>query len=435
MEGSITQLNLSNYLNANGNQNAVSFFRHSYRNYSNFVKDSREVYFKNGIDFGKTASFRFDEDGKYGDLITNIVVSIDLPDISNIKNINGHGIGYCNGIGNAIFQNIILRLNGNIIDQHTSEFLNIYGDLTVKAGCKENYYNMIQQYDDNTYSFNSFQGGRIYIPLQFWFCRNITTRNSSLVFPLLNFYNSTIELSLDVRSFKNLIVAEDGILTGISDLNILGGSLFIDYVILDDIERKQYLDIPKQLNIINQMQYYQYNIEGGAMESTFSLKRMHYLVSEIFFVVRSNIAEIQNNYFNYSKTLSLSNKQNPIKSVRLIYDGRDRIKKTAASVFTDLEPTKVHTNTPINRFIHVYSFALEPEKIEQPNGLMNFSEIQEPLLHLEFNTGITASTLFVYAVNYNVLIASKGTGWLLHHLSKSIPTVFPSVSCDITIPS
>ena len=68
-----------------------------------------------------------------------------------------------------------------------------------------------------------------------------------------------------------------------------------------------------------------------------------------------------------------------------MFDGKDRIKTTPATVFTQLEPTKVHTNTPVNKYIHVYSFALEPEKIEQPNGVCNFSELQEPQLHLSFN--------------------------------------------------
>lgn len=423
MDGSITQLGLSNYLI--NNESSISFFKHSYKNHTNFVKDTRELFFKNGINFGQTTSFRFDEDGKYGDLVTNIVVAIDLPDISTYTNINGRAFGYCNGIGNVIAQNIYLRINGNLVDQHTSEWMNIYGDLTVKPGCKENYYSMIQQYDDNTYTTTSFQGGRIYIPLQFWFCRNITARNSSLVFPLCSMYNSTIELALDIRPFIDVIVAEDGVLTGAPNLNIQNGSLFVDYVILDENERKIYLNVPKQLNIISQLQSYQYDVSIGTTQQTFSLKSMHYLVSEIIFVFRSNDALNSNDYFNYSNSAIPANKANPIDNIQLIFDGRDRIKKMSASVFTQLEPTKVHTNTPINKFIHVYSFSLEPEKIEQPNGVMNFSEIQEPLLHIGFNGPSASGTLYVYAVNYNVLMATSGAGLVLHQLSKSIPSVLP----------
>jgi hypothetical protein len=126
MEGAITQLGLSNYL-INKNAPAVSFFRHAYKNYSNYVKDTRVLGFKNGIKFGQTASFRFDEDGKFGDLVTNIMIAVDLPDLTGYTNTNGQPFGYCNGVGNALAQNITLSINGNLIDEHNSEFMDIYG--------------------------------------------------------------------------------------------------------------------------------------------------------------------------------------------------------------------------------------------------------------------------------------------------------------------
>jgi len=426
MEGSITQLGLSNYL-INKEGQSVSFFRYAYKNYENYVKDTREVNFKNGMKFSQTSGFRFDEDGKFGDLVTNIIITIDLPDVSTYTNINGSKFGYCNGVGNAIAQNIALRVGGNLIDQHSSEWMDIYGQLTVKPGCKDNYFSMIQKYDDATYTPTSFTGGRIYIPLQFWFCRNISSRNSSLVFPLCAIYNSTIELTLDIRSFLDILVSEDGILTGAPNLEIQNSSLLIDYVILEEQERRKYISIPKQMNIINQLQTFTYDVEVGISETSFSLKSMRYPVIEIIFVVRRNDSQSANDYFNYSNSNSsnIINKGNPIKSVRLIFDGSDRIKTMDASNFTQLEPSKVHTNTPVNQFIHVYSFALEPEKIEQPNGLCNFSELQEPLLHLTFNTPMVGSTLFIYAVNYNVLINNEGGATLLHMLSKAVPSIFP----------
>jgi hypothetical protein len=436
MEGSLTQLGLSNYLITQSGP-SVSFFRHAYKNHANYVKDTRELHFKDDFNFGKTASFRFDEDGKYGDAVSNIIISVKLPDISNYLNINGHKYGYCNGVGNAIAKNIYLRINGNLIDQHSSEWMDIYGQLTVKPGCKDNYFAMIQKFSDSEYTTTSFTGGRVFIPLQLWFCRNITSKNSSLIFPLCSLYNSTIELTADIRPFNNLIVSEDGVLTpstvsianGFNRLSITDSSLLIDYIIFEEEERNRFLQIPKQLNIINQVQSYSFNIPAGIDETTFSLKSMHYLVTEIIFIVKLSEADTVNDYFNYSNSLLSGNKNNPIESVKLIFDGRERIKKTPASNFTQIEISKVHTNTPVNKYIHCYSFALEPEKIEQPNGCCNFSELQEPLLHLTFNKPVSASTLYVYAVNYNILYCINGAGTLLHMLSKAIPTVIPDLTC------
>ena len=430
MDGSITQLGLSNYL-INKEGSSVSFFRNAYKNYSNYAKDTREVNFKNSVKFGQKSSFRFDEDGVFGDLVTNIVMAVDLPDLTPYTNSNGRAFGYCNGVGNAIAKVIELRIGGELIDRHTSEWLDIYGDLTVKPGCKDNYYTMIQKYDDNYYTTTSFTGGRVYIPLQFWFCRNITARNSSLVFPLNSLYNSTIELTIEFRNLLDILVTDDNILTGAPSLEIQDTQLLVDYIILEEEERNRYVTVPKQLNIINQIQTYEFSVEANTTEKTFSLKSMKYLITELLFVLRRNDSENFNDYFNYSKTNlnDIVNKSNPIKTVRLMFDGRDRIKTTQASTFTQLEPTKVHTNTPVNKFIHVYSFALEPEKVEQPNGMCNFSELQEPMLHLSFNTDIADSTLFIYAVNYNMLISKEGSGYLLHSLSKAIPTTFPDINC------
>jgi hypothetical protein len=429
MDGSITQLGLSNYL-INREGGSVSFFRNAYKNYTNYAKDTREVNFKNSVKFGQKSSFRFDEDGKFGDLVTNIVLAIDLPDLTPYKNINGCNFGYCNGVGNALAKNIELRIGGNLIDNHTSEWLDIYGELTVKPGCKDNYYNMIQKYSDNNSSI-SFRGGRVYIPLQFWFCRNITSRNSSLVFPLSSLYNSTIELNIEFRNLIELLITEDNNLTGAPNLDIQDSQLLVDYIILEEYERNNYINVPKQLNIINQLQNYEFTIAANTTEQTFSLKSMKYPVTELVFVIRRNDSTQFNDYFNYSSTnlLDVVHKSNPIKNVRLMFDGKDRIKTSPASIFTTLEPTKVHTNTPINKYIHVYSFALEPEKIEQPNGVCNFSEIQDPQIHLTFNSNIAASTLFIYAVNYNVLMSVNGSGYLLHSLSKSTPTSFPDMNC------
>jgi len=431
MDGSITQLGLNNYL-INKNENSVSFFRNAYKNYSNYAKDTREVNFKNSVKFGKKSTFSFDKDGKFGDLVTNIIIAIDLPELSSYSNSNGKKFGYCNGIGNALIKKVDLRIGGILIDTHTSEWLDIYGDLTVKPGCKENYYNMIQKYSDNNYDSTNFTGGRVYIPLQFWFCRNITSRNSSLVLPLISLYNSTIELNIEFESLANIVSTEDNIINNVPALDIEDSQLLVDYIILEEEERNRYINIPKQLNIINQVQISEHSVEANILSQTFSLKNIKYPVTELLFVLRRNDSSTTyNDYFNYSKTnvTDIINKSNPIKDVRLMFDGKDRIKTTPATVFTQLETTKVHTNTPLNKYIHVYAFALEPEKIEQPNGVCNFSELQEPQLHLSFNKSNASSTLFIYAVNYNVLMTIKGSGYLLHSLSKAAPSSFPDVNC------
>lgn len=435
MEGSLTQLGLTNYL-INKTSPAVSFFQYSYKNYSNYVKDTRVLSFKNGFTFGSTAAFRFDEDGRYGDFVTNVVIEVELPDISGLTNTTGHSIGYCNGIGNALLQNIYLRIGGNIIDQHSSEWMDIWSQLAVKSGAQTAYNTMIQRYNPSTFTPLSFQGGKVYIPLMLWFCKNVTNKNSSLIFPLMNVFDSTVELTMDVRNFSSLIVADDGN-TAISGIvpSVVDANIIIDYVVLEEPERVKFLSIPRQLFLMNQLQILSYDVQAGTTNRTFSLKSLHYLVTELIFVLRRNDSAANNDYFNYSDSVTTASRKNPIKTVRLIFDGRDKIKTTDANVFALLEPAKIHTNGPDNAFIHCVGFSLEPEKVEQPNGVCNFSELQEPLLSLEFQPNIASSTLFIYAVNYNVLQAINGVGYLLHMLSKSVPASISHKVCNDGLPT
>jgi hypothetical protein len=60
--------------------------------------------------------------------------------------------------------------------------------------------------------------------------------------------------------------------------------------------------------------------------------------------------------------------------------------------------------------INVYSFALKPEE-HQPSGTLNMSRIDTAVLSLSsYNDG----TLYVYAVNYNVLRILSGMGGLAY---------------------
>ena len=93
--------------------------------------------------------------------------------------------------------------------------------------------------------------------------------------------------------------------------------------------------------------------------------------------------------------------------------------------FNVIQPYQHHENIPRNAGINVYSFSLNPED-HQPSGTLNMSRIDTAMLNLNvYNTPTTMSvsgktydssksTLFVYAVNYNVLRILSGMGGLAY---------------------
>ena len=205
--------------------------------------------------------------------------------------------------------------------------------------------------------------------------------------------------------------------------------LLVDYVILEEHERLYYLNNPRQIYLMNQIQYQQYSVGANTLETNIQLRSFKYPITELFFIFRMDTATNKKQYFNYTNAITTFGGDTPLQSARLTFDGSDRIKEMDATYFTQVEPHKVHDNVPDNSQIHCFSFSLQPENLSQPSGACNFSEIHEAILHLKFKNNLVASTMFVFAINYNVLQTDNGgNAWLLHNLSKSAPTIFPNKS-------
>ena len=420
MEGSITQLNLSNYL-INDSIAKVSYFRHSYFNYNNFVFDTRRIPLQSTSKFGGSNSCRLDLNN-YGDLITNIILEVDLPDISNIITLDSNNIGYANGIGNVLIQNIELRINGEKIDSQNSIFRDIWSSITIPPGNQLNYNNMIKKYDN--FSSSSFKGGKIFIPFMHWFCHYTNQKDHSLVLPIAALYNQTIEIIITFAPFINCVVSSTNS-TPLTTVEIVNSSLLVDYVSLEETERiaLQKPGIIKSF-MITQTGNLSFSIPAGTKNTTFSLKQINYLVSELLIIAqRTDVGSApRNDYFNYTNQIGLTNRISPIKKMTLKFDGKDKFTDIPAQYFYSIVPLKCHSNVITNNFINCISFALYPEKIEQPSGLCNFSEIQDPLLLLEFEDNLPALNIFIYYINYNMLENKDGCVSLLHSMSKSIPT-------------
>ena len=357
---------------------------------------------------------------------------MELPDISGITTSTGKGVGYCNGIGNAVFETIEITIGGISIDIHPSEWMDIWSQLSIKPGFQntENsnvlgpYGRLIKKYKPHTYQ--SFQGGSVYCPLNFWFCNYSNDDSSSFVLPIAALNNTTMEIKVKTRNFKDLIVIENNDASlPIGSFSMGGVYLLIDFVTLEAEERIQLLNVPRQFFLIQQLQYQSYNIPANSTQMTISLRDFKYPISELLWVVRRNDAISSNDYFNYGDSL-VTLKNDPILTTRITFEGQDRVPELDSDFFSTLEPLKTHSNCP-NTFIHCYSFAIKPEDIINPSGVCNFSDLSEPNIIFTFKQGLANSTLYIYGLNYNVLQTNeKGQAYLLHSLSKASPANFPT---------
>ena len=451
MEGSITQLGLKNYL-INNKKEKESFFRHTYKNFGNFVKSTLKFNFNGKFDFGMNSSFRIDKDARYGDFISNIVLKVKLPTLTGTTTFDGIAKNnhYTNGIGNALIEKITLKIGGHIIDEQTGEWLDIWSGLNIRNGTKSNYNNMIKK--NNVYDSFKDNTEFLYIPLQFWFCQYINQyENTPMVLPLVSFKNTPIEIIIKTRKFSELLTYQgyDGTNTVPNETtkSIESAELLIDYVVLENEERMKYLESQNQIYLVTQVQQEKFTVGANQEVLQASLKPFKYPITELLWVFRSNANVSRNEYFNYSGEGSINNSNNKsyYKDMKISFDGRDRIDKMEDTYYSRIETAKHHNNVDDFSRINTYSFSLDPTNFSQPSGSCNFSELFNPLMEFNLNTeitgGVPAGELIVFGINYNVLqINHNGNACLLHNLSKNTPDLLPNyprgkliTDCNLTV--
>jgi hypothetical protein len=410
----------TDFLDNNENDERKSFFDHTYKNYKPFSRLTKKINFNN---FKLKSNIKLnlsDSVGSYGDLITNLTVEIKMPEIfSSIRK----KYGYTNALSHALFEYIELRIGGNLIDTQTSEWMDVWSELTVKPGLQKNYNYLIKKFE--SVDKNNFKGintttssSVIYLPLHFWFCKNSST-NNTMSFPIGALYNSDVELHFNIRSAEDLVidslngltVEKNSINSKITEMNdqILEANLLVDYIILDEKSAEDLKTKQEQYYLITQVQENTRNIDVNTSNIIFP--KINYLVTELIWVViNDDAAKNKNLYFSYGTDTTVNSKD-PIKTTSIKFNGNERIEKLPSEYFQSVEPLIVHDNTPYS-FVHCYSFSLNPEDFSQPSGICNFNEISDIRFELEMDSTISDSTFKLYAINYNVLVINNGEGTL-----------------------
>lgn len=192
----------------------------------------------------------------------------------------------------------------------------------------------------------------------------------------------------------------------INNISFNNAYLLVDYVFLDDVERR---------NFENKKHHYM--IE--TVDSTPS-RKIDTLYSSInltfnhpckMLIWKGNLDYLvaSKNYFTYTDDQG----EPMIDSVKLTTNGIDRI-QTRSSQYHQLVQTFQHfvDNT---EGIYAYVFSIDP-KVAQPMGHCNFSQIDDIYLNVQMNKIINTNNPFrikVYAKTYNVLVIENGTAHLL----------------------
>ena len=442
----------------------ITFFKVVYRRHTNFSMEAIEQTFNGSADFGKRVTCTV---SRNGDLMHRVYLQVTVPAVTAAN--STETFRWVNWLGHVLIKNVEVEIGGQRIDKHYGDWMHIWNELTQTAGHKVGYANMV----GNVPRLTQFtpEGGStpevdLYIPLEFWFCRN-----PGLSLPLIALQYHEVKINLEFRSASECYAGSPS-----ETPSLEAASLYVDYIYLDTDERRRFAQVSHEY-LIEQLQF-----TGDESVSSVSNKiklNFNHPCKELVWVVQKDdhvdSSKMQNGkqWFNYTdavdstwktgtpidpfggglvnynlqlsnlndsaidtagdSTLSFENSDgvttgtylsmsevdngfNPVLSAKLQLNGHDRFSERLGRYFNLVQPYQHHTNVPATG-INVYSFGLKPEE-HQPSGTCNMSRIDNATLQLTLTAATVSGTsdakVRVYATNYNVLRIMSGMGGLAY---------------------
>jgi len=143
-------------------------------------------------------------------------------------------------------------------DRHYGEWLQLWNELSLQPGLKVGYDNMVGNTIELTGTgLTSTEATTLYIPLQFWFCRN-----PGLALPLIALQYHEVRINVEFRPKNQCYIStlqpgNCGFTTEGSTFcvpSLEAASLFVDYIYLDTDERRRFAQLSHEY-LIEQLQF------------------------------------------------------------------------------------------------------------------------------------------------------------------------------------
>lgn len=335
-------------------------------------------------------------------------------------------------IGLRLIDNIEILIGGQVIDRLNSNMLNIWYELTVSHNQINTFNNIIGNIPKlNTYNSNKKESYSLYIPLPFWF-----SKYTGISLPALALRYHDIQVNLKLKELIDCCTIET-IENKLSDnininehIKILNVSLYIDYVYIEQEERKkfgrntleylidqhQYLPVNniKSINI-NQLLYFvnpikellwtcqtkvwdryefvkiykfQYitNLTNDKIKLIIGDKHLikkddnikiynSKYYNNIYKVINTDETSITINSnfirddYGYIEIINTIFSENTIDTLSITFNTLVRVSDRDGMYYNLIQPWKHHNNIP-SPGIYLFSFAINPEDY-QPSGSCN----------------------------------------------------------------
>jgi len=385
----------------------ITFFKVVYRRHTNFAMEAIQQTFNGSPGYGNTVYCQI---SRNGDLINRVYLQVKVP---GLKTLSGNP-KYVNYLGLRLLKSVLIEIGGQQIDKHYSDWMYIWNELSLPTGKRYGYDTMVGADKDIVSDVDKADGTYLYIPLEFWFCRNV-----GLALPLIALQYHEVKLKIEFETKAKCVSSGTGTVASVPEFT--DAAVWVDYIFLDTDERRRFAQLSHEY-LIEQLQFtgsdsVSRSVDPNSMKSI--RMNFNHPCKELIWVIRRNSNDVYWNNFSTASNAAGNNAANdylssvnPVLKSKIMLNGNDRFAERNGTYFSLVQPYQHHENTP-NKFhegINVYSFALKPEE-HQPSGTLNMSRIDTAVLSM---SSAIDGTVFVFAVNYNVLRILSGMGGLAY---------------------
>lgn len=186
----------------------ITFFKVVYRRHTNFSMESIEQTFNGTTGFGRKVTCTV---SRNGDLINRMYLQMDLPAL-----VTG---GYDSWVGHKLVKSVEIEIGGQRIDKHYGDWLHIWNELSQTASHWDGYKKMVEGsyvndvnkvvYPDDMSVPSHASARTVYVPLQFWFCRN-----PGLALPLIALQYHEVKLNIEFAQLADVAVSDETDMAG-----------------------------------------------------------------------------------------------------------------------------------------------------------------------------------------------------------------------------
>ena len=253
----------------------ITFWKILYKRHTNFAMEAIEVTFNGQADFNKRVTAVINRNA---DLMFRTYVQVVLPSI-NVSNSSQLGSGinafrWVNYVGHRLLKQVELEIGGQRIDRQYGDWMQIWTQLSTELGQVPALDSLVGNTHDLTLLKTSSGVGldatcsstevtqscvsrsgtpakTLYVPLQFWFCRN-----PGLAIPLIALQYHEVRLNVDFETWENCVYAENTANAPVRPAaqSLAAASVYVDYVYLDTEERRRFAQQSHEY-LIEQVQY------------------------------------------------------------------------------------------------------------------------------------------------------------------------------------